>query len=254
MKKIFSYVIAFVIIVTLPLFVVQATENEPGDTMMNYALIRSIGPSIDKALADYYEDPTKRNPQWIGLGEPTWTAYFGTKLQRITQLDGEGGAYDIMVLVTTYVGPLPVAEFEITVRVGPEPQKVIKVKHIQDLKWDLARDEEKDKRNYALLISMAPSIDKAINAYYKDSSKIDPDWPSHPTWTSFFGTEIVKIEETKGFGGGVSYDITVKISPWVGAHSPIAEFEQVIRLSAIQPPYQETVSFKHIKDIPYERY
>jgi len=100
----------------------------------------------------------------------------------------------------------------------------------------------KRNKKYALLLSIAPSIDKAINPYYKDSSKIDPDWPTHPTWTPCFGTKIVKIEETKGFCGGVSYDITVKIVPRVGAHSPIAEIEQVIRLSAIRPPYQETVS------------
>jgi hypothetical protein len=142
MKKIFTYVIAFVIMVTLPLFAVQATENGPGDKMMEYALIWSIGPSVDKALADYFKDPSKRDPQWVGLGEPSWTAYFGTNLQDIRQLDGEG----------------------------------------------------------------------------------------------------------------VAYDITVKIVPWVGAHSPVAEFEQVIRLSAIRPTYQETVSFKHIKDIPYKRY
>lgn len=62
----------------------------------------------------------------------------------------------------------------------------------------------------ALIQSFRPSIDKALDAYYKDSSKIDPDWPKYPTWTTYFGTEIVKTEEIKGFGGGVSYDITSK--------------------------------------------
>lgn len=251
MKKIFTYVIAFVIMVALPPFPVQATEKESGDKMIEYALIRSIGPSIDKALADYYQDPSKRDPHWIGLGEPTWTAYFGTKLQMIKQLDGEGGAYDIMVLVTAYVGPLPVAEFEVTVRVGPEPQKVIEVKHVRDIKWDLARDEEEERRNYALFISMAPLINKALDEYYKDPTKINPKWGSRPNWVPFFANELVKIEPSPGNNEGVSYDITMKVAPYVDAHNPVAEFELVIRLSTL-PPYQETVSFKHIKDFKYE--
>ena len=64
--------------------------------MIKYALIRSLDPSIDKALAEMYKNTPRGIPQW---------ASWETEITNIKQLYGVGGAYEVTVKVFPYYGP-----------------------------------------------------------------------------------------------------------------------------------------------------
>jgi hypothetical protein len=83
MKKIVT-LISISVFIPLSLYSapVQATEKETVNEMIKYALIRSIEPSIDKALAEIYKDVPKGVPQWTG---------WDTEIIDIKQLYGIGG-------------------------------------------------------------------------------------------------------------------------------------------------------------------
>ena len=104
---------------------VQATEKETANEMIKYALIRSLEPSIEKALAEFYKDAPKGVPQWAG---------WDTEILDIKQLYGIGGAYEATVRVHPYYGPhIGNGIDEITIRIASPGQEVIDFKHIRDV-------------------------------------------------------------------------------------------------------------------------
>ena len=78
-----------------------------------------------------------------------------------------------------------------------------------------------EKLNNSLIMSISPSINKALSEIYKDSPKGVPQWGG-------WDTEIVVINEL--FGVGSSYDVTVKVHPYYSNHIIQDEVEIKIRL------------------------
>jgi hypothetical protein len=89
----------------------------------------------------------------------------------------------------------------------------------------------------ALISSNREPIDKAITKIYKN----DKNAPAGLTWASW-ETEIVKIKQVYGIGG--LYEITLKVSPYYGAHNGYGEDEVVINTDG------ELISYKHLKTYP----
>jgi hypothetical protein len=78
-----------------------------------------------------------------------------------------------------------------------------------------------DKLDYSLIMSISPSINKALSEIYKDSPEGVPQWGG-------WDTEIVEIDEL--FGVGSSYDVTVKVHPYYSDHIIQGEVEIKVRL------------------------
>ena len=94
-----------------------------------------------------------------------------------------------------------------------------------------------EKLNYALIISVSPSITKALTETYKDSSEGVPQWGGSDT-------EILEIDELLGVKG--SYDVTVKVYPYYGISNKKGEEEIKIR---VESSGQKVISNKHLQDI-----
>ncbi|WP_253182451.1 DUF3888 domain-containing protein [Bacillus wiedmannii] len=125
MKKILIVLSILMFIISYSTFSFQANAKEPDNDMVKYALIRSLSPSIDKALTEIYNDATKGIPSWAG---------WDTEIMNIKQLYGIGGAYDVKVRVSPYYGPhIGYGIDEITARVDASGQQLIEYKHIQDV-------------------------------------------------------------------------------------------------------------------------
>ncbi|HDX9500068.1 TPA: DUF3888 domain-containing protein [Bacillus thuringiensis] len=125
MKKIIIALSFLMFIVSYSTFSFQANAKEPDNDMVRYALIRSLSPSIDKALTEVYKDATEGIPSWAG---------WDTEIVNIKQLYGIGGAYDVKVRVHPYYGPhIGYGIDEITVRVDASGQQLVEYKHIQDV-------------------------------------------------------------------------------------------------------------------------
>ncbi|OAK26515.1 transcriptional regulator [Bacillus wiedmannii] len=125
MKKILIVLSILMFIISYSTFSFQANAKEPDNDIVKYALIRSLSPSIDKALTEIYNDATKGIPSWAG---------WDTEIMNIKQLYGIGGAYDVKVRVSPYYGPhIGYGIDEITVRVDASGQQLIEYKHIQDV-------------------------------------------------------------------------------------------------------------------------
>ncbi|MFJ5717300.1 DUF3888 domain-containing protein [Neobacillus sp. NPDC093127] len=125
MKKILGLIYVSMLTLCLFSFPVQATEKETDNEMIKYALIRSLDPSIDKALAEIYKDTPRGIPQWAG-----WE----TEITNIKQLYGVGVAYEVTVKVFPYYGPhIGNGIDEITIRIASGGQEVIDYKHIHDV-------------------------------------------------------------------------------------------------------------------------
>ena len=60
-----------------------------------------------------------------------------------------------------------------------------------------------EKLYYALIMSLSPSIEKAIFDTYKDASEGIPQWAG-------WDTKILEVQQLQGVGG--SYDVTVEAS------------------------------------------
>ncbi|WP_255290164.1 DUF3888 domain-containing protein [Bacillus cereus] len=125
MKKILIVLSILMFIISYSTFSFQANAKEPDNDMVKYALIRSLSPSIDKALTEIYKNATEGIPSWAG---------WDTKIMNIKQLYGIGGAYDVKVRVSPYYEPhIGYGIDEITVRVDDSGQQLIEYKHIQDV-------------------------------------------------------------------------------------------------------------------------
>ncbi|PEW65099.1 transcriptional regulator [Bacillus cereus] len=125
MKKILIVLSILMFIISYSTFSFQANAKEPDNAMVKYALIRSLSPSIDKALTEIYKNATEGIPSWAG---------WDTKIMNIKQLYGIGGTYDVKVRVSPYYGPhIGHGIDEITVRVDASGQQLIEYKHIQDI-------------------------------------------------------------------------------------------------------------------------
>jgi len=81
-----------------------------------------------------------------------------------------------------------------------------------------------EKLNYSLIMSISPSINKALSEIYKDTPKGVPQWGG-------WDTEIVEINEL--FDVGSSNDVTVKVHPYYSNHIIEDEVEIKIRLETI---------------------
>ena len=90
---------------------------------------------------------------------------------------------------------------------------------------------------YALINTLRQPVDKAIAEIYKD----DKDAPEGLTWASY-DTEILKIKQLYGVGGG--YEITLKVHPYYDAHKSYGIDEVVVDTRG------KLISYKHIKTYP----
>lgn len=90
---------------------------------------------------------------------------------------------------------------------------------------------------YALIVSLAPSINKALVDIYKDPSKGVPQWAG---WE----TEIVNLKQLNGVGG--SYEVTVRVHTYYGPHTGDGIDEITIRIAF---DGQGVIDFKHIQDV-----
>lgn len=93
---------------------------------------------------------------------------------------------------------------------------------------------ERDKMYYALMMSLSPSIDKALLEIYKDAPKGVPQWAG-------WDTTILKIDQLQGVGG--SYDVTLQVRPYYGAHN-VGDWIDVIKIR-VESGRQTIISFKH---------
>jgi Protein of unknown function (DUF3888) len=89
---------------------------------------------------------------------------------------------------------------------------------------------------YTLIQSLSEPITKAIDEIYKNS-------PEQASWTPYL-TKIKKIKQLDGVGG--FYDVTVRVSPYWGAHNTIGLDEVTIRVA--HEVY--LISYKHLKSYP----
>ncbi|MFJ7730779.1 DUF3888 domain-containing protein [Lysinibacillus sp. NPDC097231] len=87
----------------------------------------------------------------------------------------------------------------------------------------------------ALISSNRNPVDKAITEIYKNDKNAPKEGLSWAAWE----TEILKIKQVYGIGG--LYEITLKVSPYYGAHNGYGEDEVVINTSG------ELISYKHLK-------
>jgi len=94
-----------------------------------------------------------------------------------------------------------------------------------------------EKLYYALIMSLAPSIEEALSDTYKDVSKGIPQWAG-------WDTEILEIKQLQGVGG--AYDVTVEVRPYYGALIGEGIDEIEIRVEASG---QKIINNKHIQDI-----
>ena len=90
---------------------------------------------------------------------------------------------------------------------------------------------------YALINTLRQPVDKAIAEIYKD----DKNAPEDLTWASY-DTEILKIKQLYGVGGG--YEITLKVHPYYAAHMSYGIDEIVVDTSG------KLLSYKHLKTYP----
>ena len=122
-KKLVSFFIVLLIITST--VVAQANNIKVNHEKMNYALIISVAPSINKALTETYKNSSKGVPQWGGSA---------TEILEIVELINVRGSYDVTVKVYPYYGiSIKKGEEEIKIRVESSGQKVISNKHIQDI-------------------------------------------------------------------------------------------------------------------------
>jgi hypothetical protein len=122
-KKLVSFFIVLLIITST--VVAQANNIKVNHEKMNYALIMSLSPSINKALSEIYKDSSKGTPQWGG-----WE----TEILVIDQLFGVGGSYDVTLNVHPYYGEHTGEGIdEIKIRVESSGQKIIHYKHLHDI-------------------------------------------------------------------------------------------------------------------------
>lgn len=122
-KKLISFFIVLLIVTST--VVAQANNIKVNHEKLNYALIISVSPSINKALTDTYKDSSEGVPQWAGSD---------TEVLEIEELFGVGGSYDVTVKVYPYYGvSITKGEEEIKIRVESSGQKVISNKHLQDI-------------------------------------------------------------------------------------------------------------------------
>ncbi|NLP51947.1 DUF3888 domain-containing protein [Bacillus sp. RO1] len=90
---------------------------------------------------------------------------------------------------------------------------------------------------YALINTLRKPVDKAIAEIYKD----DKDAPGSLTWASY-DTEILKIKQLYGVGGG--YEITLKVYPYYGPHMSYGIDEVVVDTRGM------LISYRHIRTYP----
>ena len=121
-KKLVSFFIVLLIITST--VVAQANNIKVNHEKMNYALIMSLSPSINKALSEFYKDSKEGTPQWGG-----WE----TEILVIDQLFGVGGSYDVTLKVHPYYGEHSREMIdEIKIRVESGGQRIISSKHLTD--------------------------------------------------------------------------------------------------------------------------
>jgi Protein of unknown function (DUF3888) len=89
---------------------------------------------------------------------------------------------------------------------------------------------------YTLIQSLSEPITKAIVEIYKDS-------PEQVSWAPYL-TKIKKIKQLQGIGG--SYEVTLIVLPYYGAHNTIGLDEVTIRVA--HEVY--LISYKHLKSYP----
>lgn len=126
--------VACILFFSLTTAVFSAPQNEgvapivEADTdfceTIKYALINSLRPTVDKAIEEIYKNSPK---------QPEWAAW-DTKITKVKQLYGVGGAYEITLRINTYYGPhISYGIDEVTVEVGGGNPKLLSFKHIKDL-------------------------------------------------------------------------------------------------------------------------
>ena len=122
-KKLISFFIVLLIVTST--VVAQANNIKVNHEKLNYALILSVSPSINKALTETYKNSSEGVPQWGGSD---------TEILEIDELLGVKGSYDVTVKVYPYYGiSNKKGEEEIKIRVESSGQKVISNKHLQDI-------------------------------------------------------------------------------------------------------------------------
>lgn len=90
---------------------------------------------------------------------------------------------------------------------------------------------------YALIISLSKTVDKAIENIYKD----DKNAPEDLMWASY-NTKILKVKQIGGIGG--DYEITLKVKPYYRAHIIYGEDEIVVSARG------KLIRYKHLKTYP----
>jgi Protein of unknown function (DUF3888) len=89
---------------------------------------------------------------------------------------------------------------------------------------------------FTLINSLSEPITNAINEIYKDS-------PEQVSWAPYLA-KIKKIKQLEGIGG--SYDVTLIVLPYYGAHNTIGLDEITVRVA--HEVY--LVNYKHLKSYP----
>lgn len=89
---------------------------------------------------------------------------------------------------------------------------------------------------FTLINSLSEPITNAINEIYKDS-------PEQVSWAPYLA-KIKKIKQLEGVGG--SYEVTLIVLPYYGAHNTIGLDEITVRVA--HEVY--LVNYKHLKSYP----
>jgi hypothetical protein len=105
-----------------------------------------------------------------------------------------------------------------------------KIKTINETETELCESLE-----MALMSSNRKPVDKAINEIYKNDKNVPEGGLSWAAGES----ELLKIKQVYGVGG--LYELTLKVSPYYGAHNSYGEDEVVINTDG------KLISYKHLK-------
>jgi hypothetical protein len=96
-----------------------------------------------------------------------------------------------------------------------------------------------------IITALAPTIDKAINEYYKNVLTYIPGYDSS-------SIKILNIERPNG-NRTLHFIINIEVKPFIGPHITVGKDRITIELS--YPGTQVLTSFEHVEDYPLpERY
>ena len=103
---------------------------------------------------------------------------------------------------------------------------------------DINRDSQETLCNDVIITTLLPTIEKAIDDYYKSILKESP-------YLAMFWTKITNIDRPNGDRTGF-FILEIEVTPYVGSHFPVGKDRIIIELKAHETP--KVLKFEHLED------